>query len=126
MENADDVVYLQRKGNRPVGDSQVVDIELAVTDRNPVLFGQINSPKRGQTLLSINGRPDIVVHPYQYDQGDCYSRDWKSFRLSLNSDCLLPGVNIFEWTVGPRPDCDYGPYDFDGFSVKFLQIQQDS
>ncbi|MFK7996644.1 MAG: hypothetical protein AB8B87_21080 [Granulosicoccus sp.] len=122
---AGDVVYLQRDGHRQIGDSQAVSIDLAQLGDNPVLFGQLNSPKRGQTLLSINGRPNISVDPYQYDHGNCFSRDWKSFRLPLEPDWLIPGVNTFQWTVGPRPACDYGPYDWDGFSVKFLQIQTD-
>ena len=122
---ADDVVYLQRNGHRPIGDSQSVSIDLPQTVDNPVLFGQLNSPKRGQVLLSVNGRPAIPVNPYQYDRGDCFSQDWKTFRLPVPPEWLLPGVNTFNWTVGPRPACDYGPYDWDGFSVKFLQVQSD-
>lgn|GEM_PF-5451519 len=82
-----------------------------------------NAPKRGQVLSSVNGRPDIVVDPYRYDRGGCFSRDWKSFSLALDPAWLLPGVNPFEWTVGPRPGCAYG--DDDGYSVKFLQVQLD-
>lgn len=121
---ADDVVYLQRNGHRQIGDSQMVNINLTETIDAPVLFGQINSPKRGQVLLSINGRENIAVEPYQYDRDNCFSSDWKSFRIPLNSDWLLPGINTFEWTVGPRPMCDFGPYDYDGYSVKFLHVQQ--
>ncbi len=124
--HASDVVYLQRDGHRQIGDAQTVSIELPRTDGNPVLFGQLHSPKRGQVLLSINGRPRVPVNPYQYDSDDdCYSSDWKSFRLPLQPEWLIPGNNTFEWSVGPRPACDYGPYDWDGFSVKFLQVQTD-
>ncbi|MFK8082662.1 MAG: hypothetical protein AB8B97_20480 [Granulosicoccus sp.] len=125
VDAADDVVYLQRDGHRQMGDSQSVNISLTEIGDNPVLFGQLNSPKRGQVQLSINGRTDISVEPYQYDRDDCFSRDWKTFRMPLQPDWLIPGVNTFKWTVGPRPDCDYGPYDWDGYSVKFLQIQTD-
>lgn len=123
--HAKDVVYLQRDGHRQIGDSETVSIDIPETGGNPVLFGQLNSPKRGQVLLSVNGRPNISVDPYQYDRNECFSRDWKSFRLPLDPDWLIPGVNTFKWTVGARPACDYGPYDWDGFSVKFLQIQSD-
>lgn len=122
---ADDVVYLQRNGHRSIGDSQTVSINVPDAGDAPVLFGQINSPKRGQVLLSINGRPHIPVNPYQYDRDGCFSSDWKSFRLPLNPNWLLPGANSFEWKVGPRPACNFGPYDYDGFSVKFLQVQID-
>lgn len=122
---SDDVVYLQRNGHRQIGDTQTVNIDMPEIGDNPVLFGQLNSPKRGQVLLSVNGRPNVSVEPYQYDRGNCFSRDWKSFRLALNPDWLIPGVNTFKWTVGARPACDYGPYDWDGFSVKFLQVQID-
>ncbi|MFK7862390.1 MAG: hypothetical protein AB8B64_26515 [Granulosicoccus sp.] len=122
---ADDVVYLQRDGHRQIGDSQTVNIDLPQIGKKPVLFGQVNSPKQGQILLSINGRPNMSVNPYQYDRDACFSRDWKTFRMPLEPDGLIPGVNTFKWSVGPRPDCDYGPYDWDGFSVKFLQIQTD-
>lgn len=122
---SDDPVYLQRNGDRRIGDSQTVSINLQEIGDNPVLFGQLNSPKRGQVLLSVNGQPTITVNPYQYDHGDCFSRDWKSFRLPVNPDWLVPGINTFKWTVGERPSCDYGPYDWDGFSVKFLQVQID-
>ncbi len=123
---ADDVVYLQSNGNRQVGESQTVSIDLPEQTSNPVLFGQVHNPKSGQVLLSVNGRPSISVHPYEYDRSNCFSRDWKSFQLPLNKDWLIPGVNTFQWTIGPRPNCSgYVETDWDGFSVKFLQIQSD-
>lgn len=123
---ADDVVYLQRNGHRPVGDSQIVTVDVPEVAENPVLFGQLHQPSRGQVLLSINGGPNIEVSPYEYDRDDCVSRDWKSFRLELQPEWLQPGPNTLEWTVGPRPDCDFPPYTWDGFSVKALQIQTDN
>ena len=124
--SADDVVYLQRNGNRRIGESQTVGIQLPSTTSNPVLFGQIHNPKNGQVLLSINGRPSIAVHPYEYDRGGCFSSDWKSFQLPLNQAWLVPGENTFEWSIGPRPNCTgYSETDWDGYSVKFLQVQSD-
>lgn len=120
---ASDVVYLQRNGDRPIGDSQTVTVDLPSIGDDPVLFGQLHNPKRGQVLLSINGGPNIEVHPYEYDRDDCYSGDWKSFRLPLNGADLLPGQNTLTWTIGPRPNCNFGAIDWDGFSVKFLNVQ---
>ncbi|MEO1370023.1 MAG: hypothetical protein AAFX50_22810, partial [Acidobacteriota bacterium] len=57
--------------------------------------------------------------------GGCYSGDWKSFRLELDPAWLRPGSNDLRWTVGPRPACATSEWAWDGFSVKFLQIQTD-
>lgn len=127
VHEADDVVYLQRNGHRPIGDSQTVTIDLDDIGPEPVLFGQIHQPKRGQVLLSINGGPEVEVAPYEYDLEDCLSTDWKSFRHELDPAQLRTGPNTFTWTVGPRPDCTYlRDLHWDGFSVKFLQIQTDA
>ncbi|MFK7893018.1 MAG: hypothetical protein AB8B63_19545 [Granulosicoccus sp.] len=123
---ASDVVYLQRNGNRQIGESQTVTMNLPAVRTNPALFGQIHNPKRGQVLVSINGGPNIAVHPYEYDRDNCFSGDWKSFRLPLDPDMLTSGTNTFEWTIGPRPGCNFGPIDWDGYSVKFLHLQLDS
>lgn len=124
---ASDVVYLQSNGNRAIGDSQTVYITLPSTiGPNPVLFGQIHNPIRGQVLLSINGGNNIQLSPYDYETNDCYSGGWSSFRYTLEpSKLILGGNNAFKWTVGPRPSCLEG-WEWDGFSVKFLQIQADS
>lgn len=122
---ANDVVSLQRNGDRPIGDSQTVTIEMDAVGASPVLFGQLHQPKTGQVLLSINGGPEVAISPYEYDEGDCFSTDWKSFRYELNPAELQAGENTLTWTVGPRPNCSYPPYHWDGFSVKFLQIQTD-
>lgn len=126
VANADDVVYLQANGDRPIGDSQTVNVQLDEVGANPVLFGQINSPIKGQVLLSINGGPDISVEPYEYAYPDCTSDFWATFRLPLDPAWLQPGNNTLEWTVGPSNSCVTGPYQWDGFSVKQLQIQMDS
>jgi hypothetical protein len=127
---AANVVYLQRNGDRPIGDSETVTFELPAGTRllldNPVLFGQVHHPMRGQVLLSINGGPDQAVHPYAYEFDDCSSTDWQSFRLPLDRELLTTGTNSFQWTVGPRPACADDSSGWDGFSVKFLQLQVDN
>ncbi|MFK7830205.1 MAG: hypothetical protein AB8B57_10535 [Congregibacter sp.] len=128
--HANDVVYLQRNGDRPVGDEVTVAINLPdEPGENPVLVGQINAPLNGQPLLSINGGPDIVVGPDDFPIGDCSSgewRDWGSFSLPLRSGDLRSGENTLRWKVGPRPVCAEGEYWWDGYSVKFLHIQTDA
>lgn len=120
---ADDVVYLQRNGDRQVGESETVTITLDELGDDPVLFGQIHQPKRGSVLLSVNGAPPVEVHPYEYERDDCASDHWTSFRLPLDPAQLQPGENTFTWTIGPKPACATGVIDWVGFSVKFLQIQ---
>ncbi len=123
---ANDLIYLQANGNRQIGESQTTTVQLPEEiSNNPVLFGQLHNPKRGQVLLSVNGQPNQVVNPYEYDKDNCYSSDWKSFRIALNRDHVLPGENTLTWTIGERPDCNFGPIDWDGYSVKFLHIQLD-
>ena len=58
---------------------------------------------QGQVLLSVNGRPDIAVNPYDYNPGICSSTGWKSFQLPLDPAWLVEGNNTFTWTIGPRP-----------------------
>ena len=127
---ATEVVYLQANGNRPVGDKQTVSVTLPRTGPNPVLFGQLHQPLRGQVLLRVNGGDAIEINPYSYGEDNCVSgqwRDWKSFRLELDPDVLRVGDNQLEWEVGPRPACAAGRDDYwDGFSAKFLQVQLDS
>lgn len=124
---ANDVVYMQQNGNFPIGSTSTVTIDMSSASfpfSNPVLFGQVESPRDGQVLLSINGGPQVVVHPYDYENDDCWSSGWKSFRLPLSSSDLLVGTNTLEWEVGPRPSC-VASWAWDGFSIKFLQIQVD-
>lgn len=121
---ADDVVYLQANGDRPIGDHETVMIDLPYIGPNPVLFGQVHNPMAGQVLLSINGRSNIVVHPYDYNPGTCYSTGWKSFQLNIDPSWLKEGENTFKWTIGPRPTgCSVSTWD--GFSIKDLEIQFD-
>lgn len=137
---ASNVVYLQRDGPRPIGDTATVTIDLPVdphTLQNPALVGQIHHPMIGQVLVSINGGPNIAVQPFDYGEPSeifgpsndgCSSRDWKSFRLPLDNtvtQTLIQGTNTLQWTVGPRPACARSE-EWDGYSVKFLQIQSDS
>ncbi|MEM9057987.1 MAG: hypothetical protein AAGD86_10945 [Pseudomonadota bacterium] len=125
---ASDVVYLQRNGDRPLDDTQTVTIDLPRTGRTPVLFGQVNAMLPGQALVSINGGPELAIEPYQFADGQCASgewRDWTSFRMELDPAWLRPGVNTLRWRVGPRPACAEGTGWWNGYSVKFLQVQLD-
>ena len=124
-DDASDVVYLQRNGDRTVGESQTVTIDVDQLGANPVLFGQIHQPKRGSVLLSINGGEPFQVDPAEYERDDCASDHWVSFQLPLDASQLRLGENTFTWTVGPKPACATGPIDWIGYSVKFLQLQSD-
>ncbi|MBX2849028.1 MAG: hypothetical protein KTR16_11955 [Acidiferrobacterales bacterium] len=126
---ASEVVYLQSNGDRPIGDTKTVTIDLPNDfDRNPVLLGQLHGAIRGQPLLSINGGPDMAVNIDAYRVNDCVSdqwRDWISFRLPLDASQLKPGKNELQWKVGPRPSCAIDDFWWDGFSAKFIHIQID-
>jgi hypothetical protein len=121
---ASDVVYLQAGGDRAIGEKETVTIDLPHIGPNPILFGQVHNPKSGQVLLSINGRSDIVVHPYDYNPGTCSSAGWKSFQFPLDPDWLVQGTNTFTWTIGPRPNCAED-FLWNGFSIKDLEVQFD-
>lgn len=121
---ANDVAYLQANGNRQIGEKQTVTIDLPHIGPNPILFGQVHNPMRGQVLLSVNGRPNIVVNPYDYNPGTCSSSGWKSFQLPVNPDWLVPGKNSFTWTIGPRPNCAED-WLWNGFSIMGLEVQFD-
>lgn len=127
--HANDVVYLERNGDRPIGDTQSVTIDLPRDfARNPVLAGQMHSALKGQPLLSINGSPYITVDIDNSPVSNCVSgewRDWISFRLRLDPSLLKAGKNTFTWKVGPRPPCATDDFWWDGYSVKFLHIQTD-
>jgi len=121
---AEDVVYLQQNGSRPIGEKATVTIDLPEIDSTPVLFGQVNNAMRGQVLLSINGRPSITVNPQSYVDDDCYASGWESFRLPLNADWVHEGLNTFTWEIGPRASC-VADWVWDGFSIKNLEVQMD-
>ncbi|MCB9420712.1 MAG: hypothetical protein H6667_12970 [Ardenticatenaceae bacterium] len=121
---ANDVIYLQENGNRQIGEKQSVSINLPHIGPNPVLFGQVHNPMRGQVLLSVNGRPNIVVNPYDYNPGTCSSSGWKSFQLPIDPAWLKVGNNTFTWTIGPRPGCA-DQYLWNGFSIMGLEVQFD-
>ncbi len=122
---ANDVVYLQRNGDRPIGDRESTTVNLPRVGNNPIMFGQVHNPMQGQVLLSVNGRPNIVVNPYDYNPGVCSSTGWKSFQLPIDPSWLSEGSNTFTWTVGPRPGCAHAP-QWDGFSIMGLEIQFDT
>ncbi len=121
---ATDVVYLQGNGDRPVGQTKTVTIDLPHVGPNPVLFGQVHTPMSGQVLLSINGRSNIPVHPYDYNPGTCSSTGWKSFQVQVDPSWLKTGSNTFKWTIGPKPNCAED-WLWNGFSIKDLEIQFD-
>ncbi|MEM9773846.1 MAG: hypothetical protein AAF902_04655 [Chloroflexota bacterium] len=123
--DADDVVYLQRNGDREIGETETVNINVPSMGANPVLIGQVHQPKNGQVLLSINGRQEIAIHPQRYNSPDCMSENWKTFRLEVDPSWIHEGNNTFKWTIGPRPNCDLHEYDWNGFSIKSLQLQMD-
>lgn len=127
--HANDVVYLQRNGDRPIGDTAQVSINLPSDFyRNPVLVGQIHGALRGQPMLSVNGSPYVAVDIDDYKINNCVSdefRDWISFRLPLDPSRLRKGANEFRWKVGPRPACANDDFWWDGFSAKFIHIQVD-
>lgn len=124
---ADDVVYLQANGHRPIGDTQSVTLSIPEVGPEPILLGQLNGALKDQATLRINGGPDLVVNLDAYPIADCVSgqwQDWGSFRLPLDPAWLEPGDNTFTWTVGPRPACAVPhPEWWDGYSVKSLQVQ---
>ena len=116
--------YLQANGSRPIGDSTTMTIDVPYVGPNPVLFGQVHNPLTGQVVLNINKGSDIVVHPFDYENRDCTSNGWKSFRLELDPSWLKTGENTFDWTVGPRPACT-AEWEWNGFSIKNLEVQFD-
>jgi len=118
-----DLIYLEANGDRTVGESSLTTIDLPYVAGNPVLFGQVHSPVRGEVLLRINGGDPIAVNPPHYDDADCSSEHYKSFRLPLAAEQLQEGSNSFEWIIGER-ECG-GGYPWVGFSVKGLEVQMD-
>lgn len=121
---ADDIVYLQANGSAPIGSGHPMTISIPAVGVNPLLFGQVHSPLRGQVLVAVNGGPEQVVHPYDYDTADCFSTGWKSFRLPLAPGTLRAGANVLRWRVGPRPACA-DTWVWDGFSIKDAELQFD-
>lgn len=121
---ANDVVYLQDNGDRPIGEQKSVTIDLPHIGPNPIIFGQVHNPMQGQVLLSINGRPNIVINPYDYTPGSCASAGWKSFQTPIDPSWLKEGSNTFTWTIGPRPGCADRSL-WNGFSIMGLEVQFD-
>ncbi|MBK8904156.1 MAG: hypothetical protein IPM53_23455 [Anaerolineaceae bacterium] len=121
---AEDVVYLEANGDRQIGETETVSIDLPYVGPNPTLFGQVHKPLQGQVLLSINGNPNIVVNPYDYVSGTCSAGGWKSFQIPIDPDLLVAGNNTFKWTIGPRPNCAES-WLWDGFSIMGLEVQFD-
>ncbi len=126
---AEDVVHRQDNGHRAIGEQAVVIIDLPHIGSKPVLFGQVSNAMEGQVLLSVNGRPNIAINPYDYNPPDydpqrCSVLHWKTFQMNLDPDWLVEGENSFTWTIGPRPDCAEETL-WNGFSIKGLEVQFD-
>ncbi len=119
---ADSAVYLEANGDRPIGDSETVTIDIPSVPADPKMFGQLHAPAKGQVLLSVNGSEPFEVHADEYPKDNCTSEGWASFTTDIDPALLRAGSNDFEWIVGPRPACSDG-YPWDGFSVKSLEIQ---
>lgn len=115
---AKDVVYLQRNGDRQVGETEMVSINVDKTCPRAVLFGQVHQPVKGEVLLSVNGASDVEVKPYAYTNS-CAAYGWMSFQMSLSN--VKRGKNTFRWTIGKRV-CNKGNH-WIGFSIKSLEIQ---
>lgn len=119
-----EIAYLQANGNREIGESASLTINLPAITINPILFGQVSNAMRGQVLLSINQGSPIVLHPAEYNVNNCYSTGWKSFVLPIDASWLHEGKNTFTWMIGPRPTCAEA-WLWDGFSIKNLEVQSD-
>lgn len=121
---AEGMAYLQANGDRQIGEKTTLTIELPEIESTPILFGQVHNAMNGQVLLSINGGPQMVVHPFDYGGSDCHASGWESFRLPLDPAWVHEGENSFTWEIGPRPSCVVD-WIWDGFSVKNLEVQLD-
>lgn len=120
---ADEVVYLEANGNKPIGSAQDMNITLPSVGHDARLFVQVHKPMGNQVQLSINGSTPQAVKPDHWmDEGECSSSGWSSIVVPLDSDDLLVGDNTLTWTVGPRPGC-MAESHWDGFSVKNAEIQ---
>ncbi|MEM1244952.1 MAG: hypothetical protein AAGK22_01210 [Acidobacteriota bacterium] len=123
-----ELAYLQANGDRDIGDRARQHIALprapTASDR-PVLVGQLHGALRGQVLLRINGETGARrVDPLHYSDSGCGTTGWTTFRVPLDPEDLNAGTNVFEWEIGPRPDCAIDWW-WDGFSVKSLEVQME-
>ncbi|MFK7975715.1 MAG: hypothetical protein AB8C02_06240 [Halioglobus sp.] len=118
-----ELIHLEANGDRTVGESQSTSIDLPYVSDNPVLFGQVHSPVRGEVLLRVNDGDPKVVNPANYSNENCSSEHYSSFRVPLSPDELQVGTNTFEWIIGER-SCG-GGYPWVGFSVKGLEVQME-
>jgi len=121
------VMQLSNNGSVPIGSTKTVMLHLPKVGHNPIFMGQTLAGQPGQILLSINGNPQIAIHPHTTAAKDtpCYFDGWRTFRISIDPSQLKVGENTFTWTVGPRPACGKNQWWWDGFSVKSAEIQFD-
>lgn len=116
------LVNLANNGDRELGATQTQTINIDAVGENPVLVGQIQAPKFGETLLSVNGGPNIDMS--RGTSIDCVSDGWTTTYVPINKSLLRQGANTFRWTVGSREACA-GTYPWRGFTVKAFEIQFD-
>lgn len=117
-----DLVYLSANGDRPVGSSQTVNVNLSATGPNAQLFGQIHAPKVGGVLVRVNGGPVREVTDWTAMGGECASEHWTTFHLPLSPGELRVGNNTFEFIVGENDPC-VASWMWTGFSAKTLEVQ---
>lgn len=113
---------LEGNGSVPIGTTRTQTLDIPKMGTNQMLVAQIQQLHKGQTLLSINGGPNIEMS--QYGDINCWSSGWATINMPLAPGVLRAGTNTFKWTVGPRNPC-MSEWSFDGFAVKAFEIQQD-
>lgn len=121
---ANENIYLERNGDRQVGDEATNVINVKKVGKKPILFGQVHMPIKGEVLLSINGQKFVEIRPYRYTDG-CTAEGWKSFQLTVNVAHLKKGMNSFRWVIGKRSCVSKILFQWIGFSVKSLELQID-
>jgi hypothetical protein len=121
--SAQGVVALESNGNRPIGDEQVINLDIPEVGMNPVLVGQVHNGKFGQVLLTVNNNEPIVVAPHTESSEDdaCAFPGWRTFFVPIDASYLREGTNTLKWQVS-EPDCN-NTYVWDGFSIKQMEIQ---
>lgn len=116
------VMKLSGNGSVPIGLTNNQTINLPTIGNNPILMGQVMGGFVGQILLSVNGGDYKSIAPMDVDCSNFGA--WSTFRIPLSPNELRTGENDFTWKVGPKPACAEG-WEWDGFSVKALEVEFD-
>ncbi len=120
---APELVYMEDNGNRALGDSAAVTMQIDKVGSHPALVGQVHNGKFGQVVVKVNGSDPIEVTPhgpYPPDD-DCAFKGWRTFFVPIDQSLLSEGENTLEWIIG-EPECEESSV-WDGYSIKSLQIQ---